>query len=236
MMAARTRIAVVGISGRMGQEILAVSAEDAAIELVAGVSRHREPSGGPPRVSRLDELSAEQIDVLIDFSLPDLFDEVCAWCATHEVALVSGVTGISDAHKTSLSEAATKTPILWAPNMSLGVAVMTEMLKALRALEGFEFQIEEIHHKRKKDKPSGTALFLQENLKAIVGEVPPPLALRGGGVFGIHKLWAMGDEETITIEHTALNRKVFARGALRAARWIAGRPPGLFTLSDVVRS
>ena len=112
---------------------------------------------------------------------------------------------------------------------------MARMLSQMKQLEGFEFQIEELHHNRKKDKPSGTALFLQEKLTEAVGpHVPAPLAIRGGGIFGIHRVWAMGEEEMVTIEHTAMNRRVFARGALKAARWILGRSPALYRMDDVL--
>ncbi len=237
-MAKPLRIALIGISGRMGREVLALAAEDAGLAVVAGISRASSPGAVPGAGSscrRVADLAKAGPDVVIDFSLPELFDEVCAWCASHKVALVSGVTGITQAQKKSLVDASKAAPMIWAPNMSLGVAVVAEMLAALFALEGFEFQIEETHHKRKKDKPSGTALFLQEKLIEAVGPVPDPLAIRGGGVFGIHKIWAMGEEETLTIEHTAMNRKVFARGALRAARWIAGRKPGLYSMTDLIR-
>lgn len=234
LVAKKLRIAVVGASGRMGQETLALAGTDKEIEIVAGVSRAK-AAHAPITCSRVHDLPQGKIDVLIDFSLPDLTDEVSSWCASNKVALVSGVTGISTAQKKKLISTAKSTAVLWAPNMSLGVAVMADLLAAFSALEGFEFQIEETHHKRKKDRPSGTALFLQEKLTAAVGPVPDPLAIRGGGVFGIHKVWAMAEEETITIEHTAMNRKVFARGALRAARWIVSRKPGYYNMADVVK-
>lgn len=233
-MAKKIKVAIVGASGRMGQEVIGLIAADKDLQAVAGVSRETAP-GVDTTFTKIAGLAKAKPDVVIDFSLPELFDDVCAWCAANKVPLVSGVTGITAAQKKTILSAAKAAPMLWAPNMSLGIAVMAEMLSALSALEGFEFQIEETHHKRKKDKPSGTALFLQEKLEEAVGAAPAPLAIRGGGVFGIHKVWAMGEEETITIEHTAMNRKVFARGALRAARWILARRPGLYRMADVIR-
>lgn len=112
---------------------------------------------------------------------------------------------------------------------------MARMLAQFSRLEGYDFQIEELHHNRKKDKPSGTALFLQEKLQSAVGSpLEAPVAIRGGGIFGIHRVWAMGQEETITLEHTAMNRRVFARGALKAATWLLGRPPGFYSMDDVL--
>ena len=118
-----------------------------------------------------------------------------------------------------LTKAAESCPVLWSANMSLGVNFVAELIKSLSVLEeDFDFQIEETHHRHKVDKPSGTAILLQESLQAKLKKtLPEPLSVRGGGVFGIHKLMAMSEEETITIEHVALNRKVFAKGAVKAA-------------------
>lgn len=219
----KKRLAIIGITGRMGAEIQALAPE-LGFDVTSGVS------GSRP----LSSLDPQNVDVVIDFSLPEATNEVIDWCVRNGKPLVSGVTGISDSQKAAFSTAGKKVAVMWAPNMSLGVAVLARMLSALRQLEGFEFQIEEFHHKRKKDKPSGTALFLQERLEEAVGEVPDPVAIRGGGIFGIHKIWAMGEEETITLEHTAMNRRVFARGALKAAAWILSKAPGHYRMDDVL--
>ncbi|WP_374029484.1 4-hydroxy-tetrahydrodipicolinate reductase [Bdellovibrio bacteriovorus] len=125
--------------------------------------------------------------------------------------------------------------MLWSSNMSLGVAVLNEALKSLSAISHFDFQIEELHHNKKKDKPSGTAITLQENLEKAVGrELPEALAIRGGGIFGVHKIYAMSDEEVLTFEHTALNRTVFAKGAVQAAEWLVKQKPGLYQIRDVL--
>lgn len=228
------RLAIVGATGRMGAELLALAPE-LGFQVVAGVSSSKSGTvGGVRLVQSLDELTARDIDAVIDFSMPEATDAVLNWCMANKRPLVSGVTGISEQHKASFVKAGGMIPVLWAPNMSLGVAVLARMLAQLNQLEGFEFQIEELHHKRKKDKPSGTALFLQEKLTKAVGDVPPPVAIRGGGIFGIHRIWAMGEEETITLEHTAMNRRVFARGALKAASVLLTKPPGLYRMDDVL--
>jgi 4-hydroxy-tetrahydrodipicolinate reductase len=228
-------VAVVGASGRMGKEIIGIASGDPQINIVAGVSRTKiaELSISCDSISKLNPAG---VDVVIDFSQPELCTDVTTWSAKNKIPLVSGVTGLSDSQKKLFETTAKTAPVLWAPNMSLGVAVMAEMFSALKSLSGYEFQIEEIHHKHKKDRPSGTALFLQERLKAVVGEVPEPLAIRGGGVFGVHKVFALGEEEVITIEHTAMNRKVFARGALHAANWLRNKPAGLYKMADVLRT
>jgi 4-hydroxy-tetrahydrodipicolinate reductase len=226
------RLALVGFSGRMGAELRAL-ATDCGFRVTAGVARKSGTVDGIKVVSTLADLGANEIDVVIDFSMPEIFEDVVSWCAQERKPLVSGVTGITTAHRDALARGAKSVAILWAPNMSLGVAVFAKMLEQFSSLEEFDFQIEELHHNRKKDRPSGTAGFLQEKLiQTVKKKVPEPLAIRGGGVFGIHRVWAMGEEELLTIEHTAMNRRVFARGALRAADWIKSKSPGLYGLGD----
>lgn len=216
----------------MGAELLAL-AKESGFTVSQGVGR--KDVEGITLVDSVEKLDAKAVDIVIDFSLPALTDGVIAWCVSNKKPLVSGVTGISVEQKSKFTEAGKTIATLWAPNMSLGVAVLSRMLNELRNLKDFEFQIEELHHKRKKDKPSGTALFLQEKLEAAIGtEAPEPLAIRGGGIFGIHRIWAMGEEETITLEHTAINRRVFARGAMKAAQWLISQKPGFYTLNDTL--
>ncbi|HVK61929.1 MAG TPA: dihydrodipicolinate reductase C-terminal domain-containing protein [Bdellovibrionales bacterium] len=227
--------AIIGVSGRMGQELLALAPEF-DFKVTSGLARGTKAINGVSVVDDLSKLDSK-VKVVIDFSLPELTSDVAEWCQANKVPLVSGVTGISPEHKMLLGEVAESIPVLWSPNMSLGIAVVGKMLAQFAALEGFDFQIEEFHHTKKKDKPSGTALLLQKKLVEAVGDdLPEPIAVRGGGIFGIHRVFAMGEEEMVTIEHTAMNRRVFARGAWRAARWIVGRKPGLYRLEDVLVS
>jgi 4-hydroxy-tetrahydrodipicolinate reductase len=230
----QNRVALIGMSGRMGHEICLL-AEQLDITVAAGVSTKIQTAKGIRVVDSVEKLEPSSFDAVIDFSLPDATDRVLAWCVKNKKALVSGVTGISAQQKQAFAKAGEIIPVLWSPNMSLGVAVMARMLTKLSSLDGFDFQIEELHHTRKKDKPSGTALMLQERLKdAVKSQVPDPIAIRGGGIFGIHRVWAMGEEETITLEHTAMSRKVFARGALKASAWLIGKPARLYTIDDVL--
>ena len=227
-------LAIIGASGRMGAELIAL-ANEFQFSVTQGVGRSRLSVNDVTLTDHVSKLDASKVDVVIDFSLSELTDDVIKWCIANKKPLISGVTGITSAQKSAFTDAGKIIPALWAPNMSLGVAVLAKMLEQLRNLKGFEFQIEELHHKRKKDKPSGTALFLQEKMEQAIGEeAPMPLAIRGGGIFGIHRVWAMGEEETITLEHSALNRRVFARGALRAAQWLLSQKPGLYTLEDTL--
>lgn len=217
------KIALVGAGGRMGQEIEKLSG-DAGVRIVARIHTAKD----------WKNVVARNVDVVVDFSTPEGLDGALEWCSKQGVALVSGSTGINDKQRTRLKTAAKKIPVLYSGNMSLGIAVFSAMIKSLSAVKDWNFQIEEVHHIHKKDSPSGTALLLQRELTATVGKTPDPLSIRGGGVPGIHTLLAMGPEETLSLTHTAFNRQVFARGALRAAFWLFDKEQaGLYDLSDL---
>lgn len=224
------RIAVMGASGRMGREVCELVTEHKSLELAAQISR----SQGP--LFSLSEVSEDTIDGVIDFSLPEAFTSTLEWCRVHKKFLVSGTTGLNDSQRKLVDDAAADIPILWAPNMSLGIAFVNALLKSFAQLSDFDLQIEEAHHRHKKDAPSGTALLLQKTLETAVGRpLPPPLSIRGGGIFGLHKIMAMSEEEVISLEHMALNRSVFARGAVTAAAWLSQQQPGRFEMIDVLR-
>lgn len=221
----KIKIGLVGAGGRMGQEISSVIEGNPRCELVYAPSRNE----------KWDKNKCKQIDVWIDFSSPEALAGVLKGAAEFKTPVVCGTTGFSAKEKALLKKYSSKIPVLWSSNMSLGVAVLNEALKSLSAISHFDFQIEEIHHNRKKDRPSGTALTLQENLEKAVGKkLPEALAIRGGGVFGVHKIFAMSDEEVLTFEHTALNRTVFAKGSVQAAEWLVHQKPGLYQIRDVL--
>ncbi|MBV2168089.1 MAG: 4-hydroxy-tetrahydrodipicolinate reductase [Bdellovibrio sp.] len=221
----KTKIGLVGASGRMGQEIVKVIEANPRCELFYPF--HRE--------DKWDSKKAAMVDVWIDFSSPEALKDVLKRAAEHKTPVVCGTTGFSKKEKDLLKQYAKKVPVLWSSNMSLGVAVLNEALKSLSAISHFDFQIEELHHNRKKDKPSGTAITLQENMeKAVQKKLPEPVAIRGGGIFGVHKIYSMSDEEVLVFEHTALNRTVFAKGAVQAAEWLVKQKPGLYQIRDVL--
>jgi 4-hydroxy-tetrahydrodipicolinate reductase len=223
-------VAVVGAMGRMGREIIEIL-EQKNIPVRGQVDK---VSGA----SSLKQLNDAEIDVVIDFSSPDSFVEALGWSESHGIPFVSGTTGLGNLHQEKLKLASSKIPCLWSANMSLGVYFLNSWIQHLAKLQDdFDFQIEEIHHKKKIDKPSGTALLLQNSLQSVVNKkLPEPLSIRGGGVFGNHKILAMSDEEILSFEHVALNRKVFAKGAVRAALWLKSQEPGLYTMKDVFES
>lgn len=221
----KIKIGLVGAGGRMGQEISVVINKSSDCELFYPLARDQ----------KLDLKKASEVDVWIDFSTPGAFSDVLKMAKKNNTPVVCGTTGFGAREKQLLKKYGKEIPLLWSSNMSLGVAVLNEALKSLSAISYFDFQIEEFHHIRKKDKPSGTAITLQENLIKVIGKkLPEPLAVRGGGIFGVHKVYAMSDEEVLTFEHNALNRTVFAKGAVLSAKWIVGKKPGIYQIRDVL--
>jgi 4-hydroxy-tetrahydrodipicolinate reductase len=221
----KLKIGIVGPNGRMGQEIVKVVEDNPRCDVFYTLTRD----------TKMDAKKLAQVDVWIDFSSPKALKDVLQMAEKNKTPVVCGTTGFSKDEKKLLETYAKKIPVLWSSNMSLGVAILNEALKSLSAISHFDFQIEEFHHNKKKDKPSGTAITLQENLEKAVGrDLPEPLAIRGGGIFGVHKIYAMSDEEVLMFEHTALNRAVFAKGSVQAAEWLVQQKPGLYQIRDVL--
>jgi 4-hydroxy-tetrahydrodipicolinate reductase len=207
---------------------------------------------GGAGVAVTDDMSAALLgaDVVIDFSLPAALTELARHAARQGIALVSGTTGLTDA--SVLDEAARKVPVVWAPNMSLGIQVLSEIVaEAARRLgPGFDVEITEVHHRKKIDAPSGTALRLADALREVRALSPVTgrtgnvgaraedelgiFALRGGDVIGDHTVHLLGPGERLELTHRATSRDVFAQGALRAARWATLQPPGRYSLADVL--
>jgi 4-hydroxy-tetrahydrodipicolinate reductase len=232
------KVFVVGATGKMGQAILKVFPEFKDLEPWGFLSRKQDLMGSyKTRITSLKDEALAASNVWVDFSLPELFDAVLEAAVEHRKPLVSGVTGLNPEQKKEMEVAAREIPILWSSNMSLGIAVLKKALEVSSHLSGFDFQIEEFHHHQKRDNPSGTALSLQEKLNFCTQRTnPEPIGIRGGSIFGVHKVWMMGPGETLCFEHQALDREVFARGALSSANWIVGRAPGLYSIEDVLFS
>jgi 4-hydroxy-tetrahydrodipicolinate reductase len=192
-------------------------------------------------------------DVVVDFSLASVAPQLFATAAHQRIAIVSGTTGLDANGARALEKAAGSVPVLWAPNMSLGVQVLAEVVEqAVRRLgPAFDVEIVELHHRRKVDAPSGTAKRLAEaaraarpelsELPARAGDVgarkPTELGIfgvRGGDVIGDHTVFLLGTGERLELTHRAASRDLFAEGALFAARFLAGKPPGRYTLADAL--
>jgi len=153
-----------------------------------------------------------------------------------KIPLVSGTTGLTAAQQKKFFLLGQKLPLLWAPNMSLGMAYFKKMIRSMGPAE-HEVLIEEIHHKHKKDKPSGTAIELESVLKASgFKNILPTVSIRGGSALGTHRVYSFLEDEQITIEHVAQSRTVFAKGALFAAQWLVKQSPGVYTMDDLIGS
>lgn len=227
------KIGVVGAAGKMGKELCLVIKEAGHIPFL-GFYKTKKPEGFQNNSNSWQDKKNEEVDLWIDFSLPENFDTSLVGMAKYKKPIISGTTGISDSQRKTLVNVAQHVPVLWSSNMSVGIAFVNKLLSLCASIKDFDFQIEELHHRLKKDAPSGTAKTMQETLEFAIGRsVPETLSIRGGGIFGIHRVWAMSDQEVITIEHQALNRKVFAEGALKAGLALMNKGPGLYSMKDI---
>ena len=263
------RIVVTGAAGKMGARILNAARAESNLLVVGATERPGSPQigldagllsgAGPLEVTvsaSLEEALRPGADVVIDFTAPGASLHHAATCAKSGVALVVGTTGFSAQAKAELAGHAREIPILMAPNMSVGVNVLSRLVaEAARALgPDYEVEIVELHHRAKKDAPSGTALHLAESAAAALGVDPSQATvyerhgdigarkagtigvqtLRGGDVVGDHTVYFLGEGERLELTHRATSRDNFARGALRAARFLAGKPKGLYDMRDVL--
>jgi 4-hydroxy-tetrahydrodipicolinate reductase len=234
----RLKILVHGASGRMGQALLRLCAEEGSgCEAVAAVSRSRPGQRvveGVPWFSSGELGGVPAFDVAVDFSVPEAFDDILALCSKRGAALVSGTTGLDDGRFAALDDAARRLPVAWAANFSLGVAVLADLVaRAAAALPGWDCDILESHHVHKRDAPSGTALALGEVARGA-GATPRYASVRAGDIVGEHTVQLAGQGERIELVHRATNRDIFARGALHAATRLHGRPPGRYALRDLL--
>lgn len=221
----------------MGQALLRLAAEAADLNVVAAVAR-RAPSqrviDGVPHFAASELAGLPAFDVAIDFSLPEGVAALAQLCAERGAALVCGTTGLDPAGEQALAALAQRAPLVWASNYSLGVAVLTDLVaRAAALLQGWDCDIVESHHVHKKDAPSGTALTLGQ---AATGQGVQPhyASLRAGDIVGEHTVQFAGLGERIELVHRATSRDIFARGALHAARKLAGRGPGRYTVADLL--
>jgi 4-hydroxy-tetrahydrodipicolinate reductase len=247
------KIAIAGALGRMGQAVTTAVEADPALALVARFDRPGAEGAG--LVSAAEALAAA--DVIIDFTTPAASAALAREVAGKGVALVLGATGFDPDQIAVVAEAAKTTPIVRAGNFSLGLNMLMGLVaQAARALpaEAYDIEIFEAHHRRKVDAPSGAALMLGEaaakgrgvslaqvarrTRDGITGERPVQeigfSVLRGGGIVGEHSVTFAAEDEILTLSHSARDRGLFARGALAAAHWVAGRPAGEYDMQDVL--
>lgn len=213
----KIKIGLFGRSGKMGQALAQIISQDQNLCIV-----DKNP------------------DVWIDFSNHENLDQVIKVVGKGQAPLICGTTGYSAKDFKKLQKLALKVPVMWSGNMSFGIQLLLRMLNVLNQVESYDIQVVESHHRNKKDAPSGTGLMIQAEIDKITqknkqkGLRPAPLSVRGGGIFGEHEVKVMFDEETLEIKHTALNRLVFAKGAVLAAKAIVSKRPGYYTFGDIL--
>ena len=231
-----TRVALHG-AGRMSSAITRAAEQESDLEICAVVSPNRPHwLESVPYFSSLDKLEVP-VDVLIDFSLPDGTAVAADWCGKSGVGLLSGVTGLHQKAQENLAKAAEKAAVLWSPSMSLGINLLAQFCAQAAAIlhPDADILIEDVHHQWKKDAPSGTALMLGETINRARGKDEGSLeyaSVREGEAVGQHKVTFSLPGERMVLSHEALDRGIFARGAINAAMWLGRQAPGYYTASD----
>lgn len=250
------RVIMHGCNGRMGQVIAGIIKEDDQIEIAAGVDVSRHIENSFPVFDSIRECDVKA-DVVIDFAAADAVDDLLDVCSGRQLPVVVCTTGLSEEQVAHVTEASKKTAVLRSANMSLGINLLMNLVKqaaGVLAQAGFDMEIVEKHHNQKKDAPSGTALALADSLregakgtyeyifdrsKDLEKRRPEEIgisAVRGGSIVGEHDVIFAGVDEVITFQHTAYSRAIFGKGAVSAAKFLAGKPAGLYTMSDVIEA
>ena len=243
-----------GCNGHMGQTISGLAANEETVEIVAGIDTRDEGKNPYPVFSSLRECNVEA-DVVIDFSSFHATDALLDACVEKKLPLVLCTTGLTKEQLEKVDEDSTKIPILRSANMSLGINTLLKLLQdAAKVLAGagFDMEIVEKHHKLKCDAPSGTALALADSLNEAMGNEYHYVfdrserheardareigisAVRGGTIVGDHDVIFAGEDEVITFSHRAYSKAVFGKGALEAAKFLAGKPAGKYDMQDVI--
>ena len=251
-----TRIIMHGCNGHMGQVITGIVANDANAQIVAGIDLRDDGHNSYPVFASLEECNVEA-DVIIDFASAKAEDTLVDYIKKTKIPAVICTTGLSDEQLERVHEASKKTAVLRSANMSLGVNTLFKLLQdaaKVFASAGFDIEIVEKHHNQKLDAPSGTALALADSMNDALGHVyeykydrsserkkrdPHEIgisAVRGGSIVGEHEVIFAGLDEVIEFKHTAYSRSVFGKGAVEAAKFLAGKKAGFYDMQDVIRA
>ena len=244
-----------GCNGKMGQVITRMAASDPELKIVAGVDARAQALNDYPVFGDISDCDAEA-DVVIDFSNAVAVDHLLDWCQEKQMPVVLCTTGLSEEQLKKVEDAAKRTAVLKSANMSLGVNLLMKLLQdaaKVLAPEGFDMEIVERHHNQKVDAPSGTAIALADALNGALEEDYEYVydrsgqrkkrdsheigisAVRGGTIVGEHEVIFAGEDEVIEFKHTAYSKALFAKGAVAAAKFLAGKGPGRYDMSDVIQ-
>ncbi len=243
-----------GCSGHMGQEVTEIAASDPEMEIVAGIDISDLQNRTYPVFTNISDCSVPA-DVIVDFSTAEAVDALLGYAVERNIPVVLCTTGLSEVQLQNVQEASGKIAILRSANMSLGINLILKLLKEVSGTlvqNGFDPEIVEMHHRRKLDAPSGTAIALADSINEACGgkfeytygrserrEKRPEneigiSSVRGGTMAGVHDVIFAGQDEVIEFTHTAYSRAILAKGAVAAARFLAGKAPGLYSMSDVI--
>lgn len=233
------KLGIAGVAGRMGRRIFELAAQDRDFEIALALERRGIPQIGK-ELGRIKISSSPDgiflIDVFVDFTTAEGSEANLDYVARYKKALVLGTTGLSEQQLRKVEEVSKVVPVVFSPNMSVGVNVLFAILPEIAKRLGPDYSIEivEAHHRAKKDAPSGTAKKIVQVLTEATRREIPAHSIRLGDIVGDHTVIFCGNSERIEIKHQAHSRDLFALGALKAAKWVFGKPAGLYSMQDVL--
>lgn len=248
------KIIMHGCNGKMGQVISGLVKEDKDTMMAAGIDLVDNKENSYPVFTNIWDCNVEA-DAVIDFASAKAVDTLLAYCVKKKLPVILCTTGLSEDQLWKISEASKEIAVLKSANMSLGVNMLLKILQSaakILAPAGFDMEIVEKHHKHKVDAPSGTALAMAESMNAALGNTYTynfdrsrerkareeneigVVAVRGGTIVGEHDVIFAGTDEVVTFSHTAYSKAIFAKGAVQAAKFLAGKPAGLYGMGDVI--
>lgn len=233
------KLGISGVCGRMGKRIFELAQQDEDFEITFGLEKKGTSLIGK-EMGKIKISSNPDgmflVDVMVDFSLPEATEINLDYIARYKKPVVIGTTGFNEAQLRKIQEVSQIVPVVFSPNMSVGVNLLFKLLPEIAQRLGPEYGIEivEAHHKAKKDAPSGTAKKIAELISERTNRQIPMHSLRMGDIVGDHTVFFVGNGERIEIKHQAHSRDCFALGALKAAKWVLKKPAGLYSMLDVL--
>jgi 4-hydroxy-tetrahydrodipicolinate reductase len=234
------KLGIAGVCGKMGNRIFSLARNNKDFEITLALERKGIPEIGK-ELGKIKISSSPDglflVDVFVDFTIPEASAANLDYVARYKKALVLGTTGFNEQEINKIREISNVVPVVFSPNMSVGVNVLFNMLPEIAKRLGPDYAVEivEAHHKAKKDSPSGTAKLLHQVLVESTKKEIPVHSLRMGDIVGDHTIIFCGNSERIEIKHQAHSRDLFALGALKAAKWVADKPAGLYSMQDVLK-